>query len=188
MSRYALLGAAMAVGVAAIPAFAQETSTGPAVNPTTVIKKTAQRPPVGAKPVKTVGRKALLVSTANGESDTDPFWIERIDVDGDGDVEETHLVWDDEDKVLYAYTTGDFACRSGGSATFDVLIAAYGANNSHHKPAGSGFWMADLDGGECGASAKGLWGCRFDPSGKPTTCGTATVDQKNDDLVVASSK
>jgi hypothetical protein len=172
--------------MAAFGVSAQDPAAGPAVKPTMVAKKTTLKPPLGAKAATSLGRNKLVVSTANNASDSDSFWIERIDIDGDGDVEESHLLWDDEDKVLYAYSTGAFGCKSAGTATFDLLVASYGEGNPLKKPAGSGFWVADFDKGECGVESAGLWGCKFDASGTPTTCGSATVDQKTDDIVVTA--
>ena len=109
-------------------------------------------------------------------------------MDGDGDAEDTNLVWDDEDKVLFASSSGQFTCRNGGTATADLLVATYASGNSLNKPAGSGFWVADLDKGECAAQAAGLWGCKFDAQGNETACGVATVDEKTDDVVIAVAK
>jgi hypothetical protein len=188
MARHCVFVTALMVLTATICPSAQSASTGAAVKPTAVAKKTGMPPPVGAKPGKVVGRNKVAVSTANSSADDDSFWIERIDIDGDGDVEESHLIWDDEDKVLLAYSTGVFACRNGATATFDMLVASYGAGNAFKKPAGSGFWIADLDAGECGAQAAGLWGCKFDAGGNATTCGVATLDEKSDDITVVAEK
>ena len=166
--------------------FAQ-TSTGPAVKPAAVAKKAGSAAPASAKPTKTAGGNKTTVSTANHATDDDSFWIEKLDVDGDGDVEDTNLVWDDEDKILFAYSAGAFTCRNGGTATGELLIATNAAGNPRKRPVGSGFWLADLDAGECGAQAAALWGCKFDASGAETACGVAVLDGKNDDLVIATA-
>ena len=165
--------------VLALAAFAD--AIGPAVNPSMVVKKTAIRPPLGAKPATSLGQAPLAVFTANGETDEDSFWIERIDIDGDGDVEESHLLWDDEDNVLYAFSSGPFACKDGQAATYDLLVAARGKNSS-------GFWVANLDPGECGVKTGGPWGCTFDASRNPDSCGPAKIDDKNDSLIVTAEK
>ena len=128
-----------------------------------------------------------MVSTANSATDDDSFWAEKLDVDGDGDVEDSNLVWDDEDGVLFSYTVGAFGCRNGGTASAELLIAVNAAGNPRKRPAGSGFWVADLDKGECGAQAAAMWGCKFDASGAETACGVATLDEKTDDLVIAAA-
>jgi hypothetical protein len=67
-----------------------------------------------------------------------------------------------------------------------MLIAINGKGNPRGRPAGSGFWAVDLDAGECGVKAAGIYGCRFDAKGNPTACGLVTIDEKNDDIVIAT--
>ena len=83
---------------------AQGTATGPAVKPAAVAKKAGTAPPAGAKTAKSAGGGKATVSTANSATDDDSFWVEKLDVDGDGDVEDANLVWDDEDGILFSYT------------------------------------------------------------------------------------
>jgi hypothetical protein len=166
----------------------EQTTTGPAVKPTAVTKKAATAPPAaGSKTTTTAGANKTKVSTANAPADTDSYWVEKLDVDGDGDVEDTNLVWDDEDKVLFASSTGAIGCKNGGTATGDLLVAVYGTGNTVNRPAGSGFWVADLDKGECGVQAAAMWGCKFDASGSDTACGIAVLDEKTDDLIIVAA-
>jgi hypothetical protein len=183
VSLFGLVG----VFVGAVAAMGQGTATGPALKPGAVAKKAGTAAPASAKTTKTAGDNKAKVSTANSASDDDSFWIEKLDVDGDGDVEDTNLVWDDEDKVLFAYSVGAFACRNGGTATAELLVATNAAGNPRDKPAGSGFWVADLDKGECGAQAAAMWGCKFDANGNETACGVAALDEKTDDLIIATA-
>jgi hypothetical protein len=44
-----------------------------------------------------------------------------------------------------------------------------------------------LDEGECHAKEAGLYGCKFDANGNATACGVATVDEKNDDVVIVEA-
>jgi anti-sigma factor RsiW len=166
-----------------------KTTTGPTVKPTAVATKasTTTAAPSGAKATKTAGGNKETVSTANSASDDDSFWVEKLDVDGDGDVEDSNLVWDDEDKVLFAYSVGAFTCKNGGTATAELLVATNAAGNARGRPAGSGFWVADLDKGECGSAQTGLWGCKFDATGTETACGVATIDDKTDDIVIVTA-
>lgn len=177
----------VAVVVGAAVAIGQGAATGPAVKPGAVAKKAGTTPPATAKPAKAAGSNKAKVSTANSATDDDSFWVEKLDVDGDGDVEDANLLWDDEDKVLFAYSVGAFTCKNGGTATAELLVATNGSDNPRKRPAGSGFWVADLDKGECGAQAAGLWGCKFDANGSETACGIAVLDEKNDDLVIAAA-
>ena len=163
-------------------------TAGPAVKPGAVQKKAGSQPPASAKKAKSVG-KSVKVNTANSESDDDSFWVEKVDIDGDGDVDDANMLWDDEDKVLYAWKDGTFPCKKGGTGSGEILIAVNAAGNARNRPAGSGFWVAALDKSECGSQTAGLWGCKFDAQGNETACGVAMLDEKNDDLVmVAVSK
>lgn len=159
---------------------------GPAVKPGAIQKKAAGAPPASATKAKSAGKSAAKVSTANSASDDDSFWVEKVDIDGDGNVEDANLVWDDEDKVLFAWKEGTFTCRNGATGTGEVMVAVNAAGNTRNRPAGSGFWVAAVDKSECGAQAAGLWGCRFDASGTETACGVATLDEKTDELVIVT--
>ena len=172
--------------VLAASALAQSTSskTGPAVDPDAVQKRSGTPAPADAKQAKSVGASAMMVSAGDDGS----FWVEEVDIDGDGNVEEADLLWDDADKVLFAYEGGTFTCANGGTGSGQLLVAVNAAGNSRNRPAGSGFWLADLDEGECDAEMDVLWGCRFDAYGDPTACGVATLDEENDELVIVTAK
>ena len=68
-----------------------------------------------------------------------------------------------------------------------MLIAINGKGNARHRPAGSGFYLVSLDAGECKADAAEAFGCKFDATGNPTACGVAVVDDKNDDIIIATA-
>ena len=146
------------------------------------------KPPATARQVKSIGKGKATANTANTPDDTDSLWVEKIDIDGDGNVDEASVLWDDEDKVLYLYKDGTFSCANGGTGAGGMLVAVYGKDNSHGKPAGSGWWAVELDKSECAAQAAGLYGCAFDAKGASTACGMATVDDKGDALVITTSK
>jgi hypothetical protein len=185
MSIKRLVSIGLSLAFVAVFALAQA-AAGPTVKPGAVQKKAGTAAPGSATKAKSAGKSAAKVSTANSASDDDSFWVEKVDIDGDGSVEDANLVWDDEDKILYAWKEGTFKCRNGGTGTGEVLVAVNAAGNTRNRPAGSGFWAAAVDKGECGAEAAGLWGCRFDDSGAETACGVATLDEKNDELVVVT--
>jgi len=161
---------------------------GAAVTPAAIAKVAAMVPPASATKTKSVGTGGVQVSTANTASEDDSTWIEEIDVDGDGNVEDTSFVWDDEDKVIFAYTDGTFTCRNGATGSGAMIIAVNAAGNSRKRPAGSGFWAVEVDKSECGSQTAGIAGCRFDASGNPTSCGMVTVDAANDDVVIVTAK
>jgi hypothetical protein len=183
---WVLSGILAALGAAT--AFAQSTAVGPAVKPAAVSKRAAAAPPASATKAKSVGKVAAKASTANSATDDDSFWVEQLDIDGDGNVDDSNLVWDDEDKVLFAYSDGTFTCKNGATGTGELLVATNGAGNPRKRPAGSGFWVAAVDKGECGAQVAGLFGCRFDETGSETACGLVTVDEKNDDIVIVTAQ
>jgi hypothetical protein len=187
MTRTSLSTGAAALLLIGAVVLGQSTATGPAVKPAAVAAKAGSPPPANAKTTKSAGSNKVKTATANSASDDDSFWVERLDIDGDGDAEDTNLVWDDEDKVLFAYSAGAFACRNGGTATAELLVATYGAGNTLNRPAGSGFWIADLDKGECGAQAAAMWGCKLDAKGNETACGVAALDTKTDDLIIVTA-
>jgi hypothetical protein len=158
------------------------------VSPALVAKASDPKPPANAGQKTSIGKGKTTVNTSNGAGDNDSFWVEQIDVDGDGDVEAAALLWDDEDKVLYVYDENDsLVCADGAPATADLLIAINGEGNPRQRPAGSGFYVVSLDATECKAKVAEAYGCRFGATGKPIACGVVEVDEKNDDIVIATT-
>ena len=158
------------------------------VPPTVVAKAKAPSPPATATKKTTIGKNGTQLNTADKPQDDDMFWEESIDVNGDGTVDETDLLWDDEDSTLFLAESGPFKCKSGGTGTGDLIVALYGQGNTAGYPAGSGWYAVDLDAGECGARAEGLYGCRFDAKGNPTACGVAVIDDARDDIIITMEK
>jgi hypothetical protein len=150
-------------------------------------KANSPTPPAKATKKAAIGKGKAAANTANAGDDTDSFWIEEIDIDGDGKAEATDILWDDEDKVLFLYAEGEFPCQGGGTGSGDMLIAINGNGNPRGRPAGSGWFLVTLDEGECKAKAAGAYGCKFDAKGIVTACGAAVVDEKNDELVVSTA-
>lgn len=144
-------------------------------------------PPPTASKRTSIGSGTAAVNTSNAPGDTDSFWVAEIDVDGDGDVEETQLLWDDEDRVLFAYAESAVPCDQGGTALAAILIGANGRDNPRGRPAGSGFYAVYLDATECGAQNAGLFGCRFDAQGNETQCGAIIVNAASDDITFVSA-
>jgi len=142
-------------------------------------------PPANASRSSTVGTGATAVSTADSPGDLDYVWTAQIDVTGDGQVEVTQVLWDDEDKVLILSAATTFACDDGGEGAGQVLVGVFGTGNTYREPAGSGSFAVELDASECAAAAAGLFGCDFDADGDPTTCGEAVVDANTGDIEIA---
>jgi len=163
-------------------------NVGVDVQPKAAIAK-AQNPAPAANASKktSTGKGKATVNTANAQGDDDSFWVEAIDIDGDGTAEEVDVLYDDEDKVLLMYDDGDFKCQGGGMGEGSLLIGVNLAGNSRGRPAGSGWYVIELDESECKAKAAGLYGCKFDANGNATACGLVTVDEKNDDIVIVEA-
>jgi len=173
----------------ALPSMAQQGGqTGVQLKPNTqtMTKANNPAPPANAQQKTSAGKGSASIGTKNAPTDTDSFWVESIDVDGNGDVETADLLWDDEDKVLLIYYEDDFTCKNGAVGSGAILMGINGADNPRKRPAGSGFYIVSLDEGECGAEEAGLWGCKFDANGNATACGVAVLDEKNDDLVIVT--
>lgn len=152
------------------------------VNPAPLQAQAKQPPPSNATQKTSIGQGKMAVQTANKPGDTDSYWVQQFDIDGDGDMEQTDFLWDDEDKVLYAYAQTEVACSFGGTAVVAILAGVNGAGNSHGRPAGSGFYAVYFDGTECGAAAAGLYGCKFDAAGNATAWAGAVVDSFGDEI------
>ena len=152
-----------------------------------VAKANAPTPPAKATKKTSIGKGKATASTANAADDSDSFSVEEIDIDGDGNAEATDVLWDDEDTVLFLYAEGEFPCKGGGIGSGDMLVAINGQGNARGRPAGSGWYVVTLDEGECKAKAAGAYGCKFDAKGNETACGAAVLDEKNDDLVIATA-
>jgi hypothetical protein len=176
-----VFGLTLVVGLGA--AYAQEMGADVQVK-AAIAKAKDLKPPANASKKTTVGKGQAMVHTANTEGDEDSFWVENIDLDGDGTVEETDVLYDDEDQVLYLYDDGDFKCKGGGMGDGDLLVAVNTVGNGRKRPVGSGWYVVSLDESECKAKAAGLYGCKFDASGNATACGLATVDEKNDEILI----
>ena len=178
--------AVCAMSASALLAQAASTQAPVKVNPSAAAKKAGSPAPANATKGTSVGKGKASASTANAAGDADSMWAEKLDIDGDGNVDDTQVLWDDEDKVLYYAKDGTFTCSNGGTGTGGMLVAVYAAGNAYGKPANSGWWVAEVDKDECKAQSAGLVGCRFDGTGAPTACGVAVIDNKTDDIVIAS--
>ena len=185
-----VFGLTLAFGLGEVRAQAQggasQNTLGVDVQVKTAIAKAKNpSPPANASKKTTTGKGKATINTANTQGDDDSFWVESIDLDGDGTVEETDFLYDDEDKVLLMYDDGDFKCKGGGVGEGSLLVAVNAAGNGRGRPVGSGWYVVDLDESECKVKAAGLYGCKFDANGNATACGLATVDEKNDEIVIA---
>ncbi len=171
------------VAVAVIAAQTSQTSPVKVQPSKDVVNKASAPPPAsGKQQTPSIGKQASA-RPADSAGDTDSFWIESIDIDGDGNTDSADLLWDDEDRVLFLHDEGPFTCQSGGQGDGEMLVAIYGTGNARNQPVGSGWYVVGLDAGECGAKAAGLFGCRFDAKGSTTACGAAVI--KDDEVSIS---
>jgi hypothetical protein len=142
------------------------------------------KPPANAKQATSIGEDQTAITRANPSF----VWTQEVDYDNDGTVEETDYLYDPVDKMTFLYVEDDFNCAGGtGRGSGGILIAVYNEGNKLGKPAGSGWYVAELDKGECNAQAAALWGCKFDANANPTVCGLVTA-QVQDDIVIVAQK
>jgi len=177
------LAIALLVCVAVAVAQEPSTSTGVKVNPAEVQKKAGTPPPANATKTSTVGTEHLKMTTPPDSAS----WAEQLDIDGNGQVDQVTLTWDGKDRILFSTTSSTFRCNNGATGNGELLVAVNGSDNPQGRPEGSGFWLASLDKGQCGAQAQSLWGCKFDKAGNPTTCGSARLDNQTHDLVIVKA-
>ena len=168
---------------------AQAASAPVKVNPSAVTKgKAGSPPPANATKGTSIGKGKASAHTANTPTDTDSVWAEKIDIDGDGNVDDVQALWDDEDKVLYYSKDGTFTCSNGGTGSGGMLVAVFAEGNVYKRPANSGWWVAEVDKDECKSQASGLVGCKFDGTGANTACGVAIIDDKTDSITFVGMK
>ena len=116
------------------------------------------------------------------------YWTDLVDIDGDGVEEDTQFLFDKKRGILYTYKQDAYQCADGSSQNGDVLMGIYTQGNTGGKPMGSGWFVVAVKAGQCGEKKAGLFGCRFDATGKPTTCGTAKVKEESGEVDVAVKK
>jgi hypothetical protein len=146
-------------------------------------------PPATPTQQKTmIGHDSAGINTAQNAQDTDSYWVQQIDLDSDGNVDTVSTLWDDESKMMFLSKQGPFTCLNGNTGAGDFLMALFGNGNTAGRPVGSGWWVAELDAGECGAKAAGLFGCRFNATGASTECGAAVINEKRQDVTIKASK
>jgi hypothetical protein len=145
-----------------------------------------ERPPDGEVDATLIGEGGLTLETMDDESDVDALWQESLDVDEGSAPVEVTLVYDDEDGILFAYAVGTPDCLSGdGTASAGILMAVHDDGNAAGAPEGSGWYVVELDAGECAAESAMLWGCEFDANGDETVCGAATIDTAAGTVTIA---
>jgi hypothetical protein len=167
----------------AFVAGAQQQPAGPHVEVPILPKSRAMNPapPADARQKSqknTIGEGRVAV-TASGPS---TYWEEHNAMGQTIQaVVTTAYLYDQKAGILYAYRNGDFACNNS-TMSGNALEAVYTQGNPAGQPAGSGWYIAELNAGQCGAKQDGIFGCRFDASGQRTACGVATKNPQTGEV------
>ena len=157
------------------------------VGPAVAVKAANPTPSPAAKnqtQKTTLGSGAVSVSA----SEPSAYWTDLVDIDADGQEEDNQFLFDKKRGILYTYREDNYQCADGTSQNGDVLMGIYTKANPAGKPVGSGWFVVAVKAGQCGEKKAGLFGCRFDASGKPTTCGTAKVKEESGEVELTLKK
>jgi len=186
----AVVGLGLAGGLAAVVA---QAPPGPITTPNVQVAPTvaaaAANPAPSAK-AKNQGQKTTLGGPAASIQASAPsaYWTDLVDVDGDGVEEDNEFLYDKQRGILYTYRHDKYQCADGTPQKGDVLMGIYSNGNKAGRPVGSGWFVVQVKAGQCSESKPGLFGCRFDMNGKPTTCGTAKVKEESGEVEVTIRK
>lgn len=93
----------------------------------------------------------------------------------------TSFLYDRKAGILYAYRNGEFACNNS-TMSGNVIEAVYTQGNPTGQPVGSGWYVAQLSAGECGAKRGGIYGCRFNEEAQHTACGIAAKNPQTGEM------
>jgi hypothetical protein len=163
--------------------------TAPKVKVGTQLTAKAATPTPGAS-AKNSAQKASVGkgTTSVKASQPSSFWTEEVDVDDDGVVENNQFLYDANRGILYTYREDDFSCPNGNPESGSILMALYAKGNPADKPVGSGWYLVNLNAGQCAAKKAGTFGCKFDANGNATECGAATVNDATGEIDVVVAK
>ena len=131
-----------------------------------------------------IGQGKTMIDTGNPQSTS---WNETIDLSGAGNVVNADMLWDSSSKIFYAFAHTTLRCSHGKTIEGEVLVGIYGKKNFLGKIPGSGWWVVDLQQGQCQAPLPGLYGCKFSSNGEPLACGRAEVAQRITDMAIVES-
>jgi hypothetical protein len=186
-----ICGLVVAVGLLTLGIAQSQTTPGTApkvnVGPTVAAKAANPAPSATAKnqtQKTSVGKGKTSVKSSTPSS----FWTDQVDIDDDGTVEDNQFLWDAQRGVLYTYREDDFSCSNGKPETGSILMAIYAKGNKAGAPVGSGWYLVNLNAGQCGVAKQGTFGCKFDAKGNSTECGAAVVNDKTGELDVVVAK
>lgn len=177
----------LAFCILAVAQTAQQTA--PKVKLGTQLSAKAATPAPGANAKNTSQKTSIgKGGTSVKASQPSSFWTEELDVDDDGTVEDSQYLYDAKRGILYTYREDDFACPNGNPESGNILVALYAQGNPANKPVGSGWYLVNLNAGQCAAKKAGTFGCKFDANGNATECGAATVNGATGEINVIVAK
>jgi hypothetical protein len=183
------------VAVAGMAALASGQGLPPGPMPTPTVNVGPVAAAKAANPTPSAAAKNQGQKTAIGvgpasvkASGPSAYWTDLVDIDGDGVEEDTQFLYDKQRGILYTYKQDNYQCADGTSQNGDVLMGIYTQGNTAGNPSGSGWFVVAVKAGQCGEKKAGLFGCRFNASGKPTTCGTAKVREESGEVEVMVKK
>jgi len=131
-----------------------------------------------------IGHGKAFIDTGDPKNSS---WNETIDLSGAGQVVNADLLWDGSSKILYAFAHATLRCTHGKTTEGDILIGVYGKKNFLGKPAGSGWWVVELQQGQCESPLAGLYGCKFGVNGNAVACGRAELDPRINDMAIVEA-
>jgi len=194
MRTRAMVVGGMVVGAACVAILAgAQAPPGPITTPNVQVAPTVAALAANPAPsprAKNQGTKMSIGGPAASVKASGPsaYWTDMVDVDGDGVEEDNQFLFDKKRGMLYTYRNDNYSCADGTPQTGDVLMGIYVQGNMAGRPSGSGWFVVAVNAGQCGEKKAGLFGCRFDASGKPTTCGTAKVKEESGEVDVTIMK
>ena len=160
----------------------------PSIKVTPPVQAKAKTPKPGPNATKKPAAEAFGKGKATvhfkGHPHDRSFWAEQLDVDNSGNPVLVDEAWDNHAKIYYVSNDRTFTCGNGQIATGSTLMAVYGKGNPRKRPAGSGWWVSELNAGDCSVPRGGLYGCRFDAAGKNFDCGEASIQSENQDILI----
>ena len=126
-----------------------------------------------------------MIDTGNPQSTS---WKETIDLSGAGNVVNADMLWDSSSKIFYVFAHTTLRCTHGKTIEGRCSDGHLRKEEfPRDKSPGSGWWVVDLQEGQCQAPLPGLYGCKFSPSGAVLACGRAEVDQRINDMAIVES-
>ena len=164
-----------------------QTSVTMKVGPAVAVKAANPTPSAAAK---NQGQKTGIGTGPASVKASGPsaYWTDLVDIEGNGVEQDNQFLFDKQRGILYSYRQDNYLCADGTQQNGNVLMGIYTQGNTAGKPVGSGWYVVAVNAGQCGERKAGLFGCRFDGSGRPTTCGPAKVKEESGEIEVVVKK